>query len=161
VYFLCCSCRIEQAFEELAQSLVLRKQKLIGEVDMALTTLAPLQQEANTFLSQLMSMEEELKKTLADKLPPTILIKQASVHRDRFSTLETTRSDLVAHAEADFKGAIKEELNLDQAKIMINSCGSIRTQLVSHSHAQLFKFDCLCSYFIILVYDDSILQIIQ
>jgi hypothetical protein len=129
--------RIEQAFEELARSLVLRKQKLVGEVNVALTALVPLQQEAKTFLSQLVSMEEELKKTLADKLPPTNLIKQASVHHNQLSTLETTRSDIVAHVKANFKGVIKEELKLNELKTMINSFGSIQTQLVSHLQACL------------------------
>jgi hypothetical protein len=123
--------RIEQVFEELAQSLVLRKQKLIGEVDAAITALVPFQQEANTFLSQLQSMEEDLKKTLADKLPPTNLIKQASVHLGQFSKLETTRRGTVSHVKAKFKGATVEELKLGELKATITSFGSIRTQLVS------------------------------
>ncbi len=124
--------RIEQAFDELTRSLVLRKQKLIGEVDVALTALVPLQHEANTFLSQLTSLEEELKKTLTNKLPPTNLIKQASVHRGQFSILETTRGDIVAHVKANFKGVTKEDLKVDELKASINTFGSVQTQLVGH-----------------------------
>ncbi len=113
---------------------MLRKQKLVGEVDAALTALAPFQQEAKTFLSQLVSMEEELKHTLADKLPPANLIKQASVHQDQFSRLESTRSDVGAHVKASFKGVTKEELKVAELKATINSFRSIQTQLVSYLH---------------------------
>jgi hypothetical protein len=124
--------RIERAFDELARSLVLRKQKLVGEVDAALTALAPLQQEAKALLSQLMSMEEALKHTLADKLPPTNLIKQASVHQEQFSRLKSTRGDVVAHVKVNFKGVIKEELKVAKLKATIKSFGLVQTQLVSH-----------------------------
>jgi hypothetical protein len=58
-----------------------------------------------TPFSQLVSMEEELKQTLADMLPPTNSIKQTRLCSSSvFLKIGNTRSDVVAHVKSNFQG---------------------------------------------------------
>ncbi len=121
--------RIEQKFEDLIQHLKQRKNHLLNQVDIAIDSLTPLQQQAQSFLSQLQSFQQHLRLTLSE-VPPTTVINQAQQHREQMAAVEKKRDEVVSSVKSNWKGEVKEDVRVEEMKSKIDSFGSIQ-QVVS------------------------------